>query len=92
MSQTYPGLILGFIQVGMKYCAVIQSSNDPMSMEKLTQDFICKFKLPSNTLTSVVEIESISNPYVSSRIMVDPKQNIIVHYLKGNGLNILVIE
>jgi hypothetical protein len=62
MSQSYPGLILGFIQVGMKYCAVIQSSNDPMSMEKMTQDYNWKFKLPSNTPTSVVEIESISNP------------------------------
>jgi hypothetical protein len=62
MSQTYPGLILGFIQVGMKYCTVIQSSNDQMSMEKMTQDFICKFKFPSNTPTSVVKIESISNP------------------------------
>ncbi len=62
ISQTYPGMILGFIQVGMIYCAVIQSSNDPISMEKMTQEFICKFKLPSNTPTSVVEIESISNP------------------------------
>ena len=62
ISQTYPGLKFGFINDGMKYCAVIQTSNDPMSMEKMTQDFICKFKLPSNTPTSVVEIESISNP------------------------------
>jgi hypothetical protein len=46
----------------MKYCAVIQSSNDLMSIEKMTQEFIYKFILPSNTPTSVVKIESISNP------------------------------
>ena len=45
-----------------KYCAVVQSSNNPISMEKMTQEFICKFNLPSNTPTSVVEIDSISNP------------------------------
>jgi hypothetical protein len=38
ISQTFPGLILGFIQVKAKYCAVVQSSNDPISMEKMTQE------------------------------------------------------
>jgi hypothetical protein len=33
-----------------------------MSTEKMTEDFVCKFMLQSNTPTSVVEIESISNP------------------------------
>jgi hypothetical protein len=47
ISLTYPGLILGFIQVEEKYCAVVQLSNDPISMEKMTQEFICKFNLPS---------------------------------------------
>jgi hypothetical protein len=54
-------LILGFIQVEMKYYAVVQLSNDAMSMEQMTEDFVCKFALQPNTPTSVVEIESISN-------------------------------
>ena len=61
-SQTYPGLILGFIQVVTKHYAVVQSSNHVMTIKKLTEYFVCKFSLPPNTPTSVVEIESISNP------------------------------
>jgi hypothetical protein len=61
-SQTYPGLILGFIQVNMKIYAVVQSTNDAMTLEKLTKEFVCKFSLQPNTPTSVVEIETISNP------------------------------
>jgi len=45
----------------MKYYAVIQLSNDVMSMEKMTTDFVCMFLLQPNTPTSVAEIESISN-------------------------------
>jgi hypothetical protein len=61
-SQTYPGLILGFIQVNMKNYAVVQSTNDVINMEKLTKEFVCKFSLQPNTPTSVVDIETISNP------------------------------
>jgi hypothetical protein len=60
--QTYPGLVLGFIQVGMKDCAIVQSSNDPISIEKMVNDFICKFTMPPNTPTIVIKIESISSP------------------------------
>jgi hypothetical protein len=60
--QTYPELVLGFIQVGMKDCAIVQSSNDPISIEKMLNDFICKFTMPPNTPTSVIKIESISSP------------------------------
>ena len=55
-SQTYPGLILGFIQVVTKHYAVVQSSNHVMTIKKLMEYFVCKFSLPPNTPTSVVEI------------------------------------
>jgi hypothetical protein len=92
MSQTYPGLILGFIQAGMKYCAVIQSSNDPMSMEKMTQEFTCKSNCPLTLQQVLLRLSQSAIHYVSSRITVDPNQNIFVHYLKENGLAILMIE
>ncbi len=84
--QTYPGLVLGFIQVGMKDCAIVQSSNDPISIEKMRNDFICKFTMPPNTPISVIEIKSISSPLCVFKIyMVATNLNISVHCLKGNG-------
>ena len=92
ISQTYPGLILGFIQVEAKYGVDVQSSNNPISMEKMTQEFICKFNLPSNTPTSVVEIDSISNPLCVFKNYGGSESEYFVRYLKGNGLGILVIK
>ena len=60
--DTYPALILGFIEMGGKELVVIQSSNNPMTIEMMTEEFICKFTMDPNTPTSVVEIQSISNP------------------------------
>ena len=60
--ETYPGLILGFIEMGGKELVVIQSSNNPISIEMMTVEFICKFTVDPTTPTSVVEIQSISNP------------------------------
>ncbi len=41
--------------------AVIQSSSDPISMEQLTDKFICSFVFNENTPSDVVEIETISS-------------------------------
>ena len=48
--ETYPGLILGFIEMGGKELVVIQSSNNPISIEMMTVEFICKFTSISNPL------------------------------------------
>jgi hypothetical protein len=60
--QTYPGLVLGFIEVGIKHYAVVQSSNDPMSTEIMTEHFVCKFTMPEYTPASVIDIGCISSP------------------------------
>ncbi len=75
-----------------KYCAVVQSSNDPISMEMMTQEFICKLNLPSNTQASVVEIDSISNPLCVFKNYGGSESEYFVHYLKGSGLGISVIK
>jgi hypothetical protein len=41
--------------------AVIQSSSDPITMEQLIENFICKFVLEDDQQTVVVEIETTSN-------------------------------
>jgi hypothetical protein len=40
--------------------AVIQSSSDPITMEQLIDNFICKFELADDQQRVVVEIETIS--------------------------------
>ena len=48
--------------MGGKELVAIQSSNNPISIEMMTVEFICKFTVDPTTPTSVVEIQSISNP------------------------------
>jgi hypothetical protein len=41
---------------------VIQSSSDPITMEQLSENFMCNFLVEDNQQMVVVEIETISNP------------------------------
>ncbi len=59
--MTYPAKILGFFNIQTSVYAVIQSSSDPITMEQLIENFICKFVLEDDQQTIVVEIETISN-------------------------------
>jgi len=59
--NTYPGKILGFFSIKTSVYAVIQSSSDPITMEQLIDNFICKFELADEQQPVVVEIETISN-------------------------------
>ncbi len=59
--MTYPAKILGFFNIQTSVYAVIQSSSDPITMEQLIENFICKFVLEDDQQTVVVEIETISN-------------------------------
>jgi hypothetical protein len=59
--NTYQGKILkNFLMQNYVY-AVIQSSSGPISMEQLTDKFICSSVLNDDTQTEVVEIETISS-------------------------------
>jgi hypothetical protein len=60
--NTYPGQILGFFSIHNLVYAVIQSSSDPITMEKLCENFICNFVVEDDQQMVVVEIETISNP------------------------------
>ncbi len=60
-QNTYPGKILGFFSIKSSVYAAIQSSSDPITMEQLTENFICKFVLEDDQQTVVVKIETISN-------------------------------
>ncbi len=60
-SNTYPGKILGFFTTEGSVYAVLQSSSDLISMEQLTDEFICSFVIDDHQPTEVVEVESISS-------------------------------
>ena len=61
VSTTYPGRILGFINLHSNTFAVIQSSCNTITMEQLTDDFVCKFDLDESQQTYVVDVETISS-------------------------------
>ena len=60
--NTYPGKILGFFSIHNLVYAVMQSSSDPITMDKLCENFICNFVVEDDQQTVIVEIEKISNP------------------------------
>jgi hypothetical protein len=61
-SNTYPGKILGFFKMEGSVYAVLQSSpSNSISMEQLTDEFICSFVIEDHQPTEVVEVESISS-------------------------------
>ncbi len=68
--KTYPGKILGFFSIHNMVYAAIQSSSDLITMEQLCENFICNFVVEDNQQRVVVEIETISNHCVFTRITV----------------------
>jgi len=68
--NTYPGKILGFFSIHNLVYVVIQSSSDRITMEQLCENFICNFVVEDNQQRVVVEIETISNHCVFTRITV----------------------
>jgi hypothetical protein len=60
--NTYCGKLLGFFIIHNLVFAVIQSSSDPITMEQLSENFICNFVIEDNQQMVVVEVETISNP------------------------------
>jgi hypothetical protein len=59
--NTYPGKILGFFTMEGSVYAVLQSSSNPISMEQLTDEFICSFVMDDHQPTDVAEVETISS-------------------------------
>jgi hypothetical protein len=64
----YPSKILGFFSIHNLVYAVIQSSSDPITMDKLCENFICNFVVEDNQQTVVVEIETISTRCVFTEL------------------------
>jgi hypothetical protein len=75
-DESYPASILGFFEFshpsietnyrGTTVMAVVQSSpeSSPMSMERMSEDFVSKFHMPEDLdeCTYLVPLESIVNP------------------------------
>ncbi len=59
--NTYPGKILGFFTMEGSIYAVLRSSSNPISMEQLTDEFICSFVINVHQPTEVIEVETISS-------------------------------
>jgi hypothetical protein len=59
--NTYPGKILGFFKMDDLVHAVIQLSSDPITIEQLTDEFVCNFFLEQDQPIELVEIETISS-------------------------------
>jgi hypothetical protein len=86
--NAYPGKILGFVSIHNLVYGAIQSSSDLITMEQLSEIFICNFVAEDNQQTAVVEIETISN-CVFSRIAVVLRILTSVYSQRGSGNIIL---
>jgi hypothetical protein len=82
--NTYPGKTLGFFTMEGSLYAFLQSSSDPISMEQLTDEFICSFVIDNHQPTEGVEVEIISST-LCLRIMEVPRIHIFVHSPRGSG-------
>jgi hypothetical protein len=60
-QNTYPGNILGFFKIDDLVYTLIQPSSEPITMEQLSDELVCKFVLEQDRSTEVVELEIISS-------------------------------